>query len=73
MNSIGFFGLHLMTAGCCFPKEEGGEIYEEHIPGGIKRLFTKDGFLTGFMLIGATDRAGHLYRHDSGTNPAGYR
>ena len=58
MNSIGFFGLHLMTAGCCFPKEEGGEVYEEHIPGGIKRLFTKDGFLTGFMLINATDRAG---------------
>lgn len=58
MNAIGFFGLHLMTAGCCFPEEEGGKIYEESIPGGVKRLFTRNGFLTGFMLIGATDRAG---------------
>lgn len=24
----------------------------------LKRLFTKDGYLTGFILIGATERAG---------------
>lgn len=58
MNSIGFFGLHAMTAGSYFGKEDGGELYEEKSEGKLKRLFTKNGFLTGFILIGDTDRAG---------------
>jgi NAD(P)H-nitrite reductase large subunit len=58
MNSIGFFGLHAMTAGSYFSPEEGGELYEEKSAGRLKRLFTKDGYLTGFILIGETDRAG---------------
>ncbi|MBQ4249443.1 MAG: FAD-dependent oxidoreductase, partial [Clostridia bacterium] len=53
MNSIGFFGLHAMTAG-----SYEGEIYEEKTDGSLKRLFTKDGFLKGFMLIGCDERAG---------------
>lgn len=58
MNSIGFFGLHAMTAGTCFPPEEGGEVYEERSEGKLKRLFSRDGVLTGFILIGDTARAG---------------
>ncbi len=53
MNSIGFFGLHAMTAG-----SYDGEVYEEKTDGSLKRLFTKDGFLKGFMLIGCDERAG---------------
>ncbi len=58
MNSIGFFGLHIMTAGSYFTPEEGGELYEERGDGTIKRLFSKDGYLTGFILVGCTERAG---------------
>lgn len=58
MNSIGFFGLHAMTAGSYYAAEQGGELYEEKTENTLKRLFTKDGYLTGFILIGATDRAG---------------
>ncbi|MCH5272375.1 MAG: NAD(P)/FAD-dependent oxidoreductase [Lachnospiraceae bacterium] len=58
MNSIGFFGLHAMTAGSYFGKEDGGELYEEKSEGTLKRFFTKDGYLTGFILIGDTERAG---------------
>jgi len=29
MNSIGFFGLHAMTAGSYYAAEQGGELYEE--------------------------------------------
>lgn len=58
MNSIGFFGLHAMTAGSYFGKDQGGEMYEEKSDGKLKRLFTRDGLLTGFILIGDTDRAG---------------
>ena len=58
MNSIGFFGLHAMTAGSYYTAEQGGELYEEKTENTLKRLFTKDGYLTGFILIGATDRAG---------------
>ena len=53
MNSIGFFGLNAMTAGTY-----DGELYEERTETSIKRLFTKDGFLKGFILIGETERAG---------------
>ena len=53
MNSIGFFGLHIMTAGTY-----GGEMYEEKSDSTLKRLFTKDGLLKGFILIGKTERAG---------------
>lgn len=58
MNSIGLFGLHAMTAGSYYSAEHGGEMYEEKGEGTLKRLFTKDGLLTGFILIGATERAG---------------
>lgn len=58
MNSIGFFGLHTMTAGSYYTADEGGECYEEKSDGKLKRLYTKDGYLTGFMLIGETERAG---------------
>lgn len=53
MNSIGFFGLHCMSAGTYV-----GECFEEKFEGGIKRLYTKDNLLKGFILIGKTDRAG---------------
>lgn len=53
MNSIGFFGLHAMTAG-----SYDGELYEEKTETSIKRLFTKDNLLKGFILIGCDERAG---------------
>ena len=53
MNSIGFFGLHALTAGTYE-----GEMYEEKTDHSIKRLFTKDDLLKGFILIGCEDRAG---------------
>ena len=53
MNSVGFFGLHAMTAG-----SYEGEMYEEKGEGRLKRLFIRDGRLVGFMLIGETERAG---------------
>lgn len=55
MNAIGFFGLHLMTAGVY-----DGDVYEEQTADGCKKLYTKDNLLKGFILIGeeATRRAG---------------
>lgn len=53
MNSIGFFGLHVMTAG-----NYDGECFEEKREGVLKRFFVKDNALIGYMLIGETDRAG---------------
>ncbi len=53
LNSIGFFGLHAMTAG-----SYEGEFYEEKTETSLKRLFTKDDLLKGFILIGCEERAG---------------
>lgn len=53
MNSIGFFGFHMMTAGCY-----DGDMTEEKSDGALKRFFVKDGKLNGYILLGATDRAG---------------
>ena len=58
MNSIGFFGLHAMTAGSYFGPDQGGELYEEKTEHSLKRLFSRDMRLTGYILIGQTDRAG---------------
>lgn len=58
MNSIGFFGLHAMTAGSYFDENSGGELFEEKTDGGIKRLYTKDGLLTGYIIIGDVARCG---------------
>ena len=53
MNSIGFFNLHIMSAG-----SYDGQMTEEKADGALKRFFIRDGVLKGFMLIGQTDRAG---------------
>ncbi len=53
MNSIGLFGLHVMTAGAY-----DGELYEEKTDRYVKRLYTKEDRLTGFILIGCEERAG---------------
>ena len=58
MNSIGFFGLHAMSAGSYWSEDENGQVYEEKTDGKLKRLFVRDGRLTGFILIGETERAG---------------
>lgn len=58
MNAIGFFGLHAMTAGSYFTEKEGGELYEEKSENSIKRLYMKDGLLTGYIMIGDVNRAG---------------
>lgn len=53
MNAVGFFGLHVMTAG-----SYEGELYEEKTEKTMKRLFTEDDLLKGFILIGSDERAG---------------
>lgn len=52
MNAIGFFGLHILTAGVY-----DGKVYESHKSGGYKKLFYDD-TLRGFILIGDVARAG---------------
>ena len=53
MNSIGFFGLHIMSAGSYTEP-----VYSEVTLQGCKKLFAKDGVLTGFILVGDVSRAG---------------
>ena len=55
MNSIGFFGYHMMSAG-----SYDGELYEEKDGDNIKKLFIKDNRLIGFILLGNVDKAGIL-------------
>lgn len=53
MNAIGFFGNHIITAGSYI-----GEAYVEETEDSYKKLFTKDGLLVGYILIGKIERAG---------------
>ncbi len=53
LNSIGFYGLHIMSAGT--PTEP---VLSEVTETSCKKLFAKDGVLTGFILIGDVSRAG---------------
>ncbi len=53
MNSIGFFGLHLMTAGI-----RKGNVAETNENGAVKKIFFEDNRIVGFVLIGDTRNAG---------------
>ncbi len=53
MNSIGFFGLHIITAG-----SYDGEAYTEQDEKHYKKLVVRDGKLCGYILIGEVSRAG---------------
>lgn len=53
MNAIGFFGTHVLTAGVYT-----GESYEEKTDEKYKKLFYKDGYLNGFILVNEPERAG---------------
>jgi len=58
MNAIGFFGLHIITAG-----NYSGDVYTENMDaktgkGNYKRLFYSDNKLNGYILIGNVEKAG---------------
>jgi NADPH-dependent 2,4-dienoyl-CoA reductase/sulfur reductase-like enzyme len=53
VNSIGFFGYHIITAGCI-----AGESYVNSSGDNYKRLFYADGVLKGFILGGDIQKAG---------------
>ena len=53
LNSIGFFGLHIMSAGT-YTDPVCAEVTET----ACKKLFAKNGVLTGFILVGDVARAG---------------
>ena len=53
MNAIGFFGLHIITAG-----NYDGEAYVTQEQDSYKKLVVKDNLLKGYILIGNIQRAG---------------
>jgi NAD(P)H-nitrite reductase large subunit len=53
MNAIGFFGLHVITAG-----SYAGDVYTEKSNGNYKRLWYSDNRLNGYILIGNVEKAG---------------
>jgi NAD(P)H-nitrite reductase large subunit len=53
MNAIGFFGLHIITAG-----NYTGDAYTENSNGNYKRLFYSDNKLNGYILTGNIEKAG---------------
>lgn len=52
MNSIGFMGLHMMTAGNYVSENDGGTVISQKTEDGMKKFFVKDGKLQGYILIG---------------------
>ena len=57
MNSIGFWGLHVMTAGT-YADDGNAQMIEEKTENTLKRFFIKDNRLIGFILIGEVKSAG---------------
>lgn len=53
MNAIGFFGLHIITAGFY-----DGEVYFARTEKNYKKLFYDQSRMKGFIMIGDVDRAG---------------
>ena len=57
MNSIGFWGLHMMTAGT-YANDGSAEMIEEKEGNSVKRFFIRDNKLIGFIIIGDVKSAG---------------
>lgn len=55
MNAVGFFGLHIITAGDYRGEET---VTEDPTDGSYKKLVTHDGLLKGYILVGNVARAG---------------
>lgn len=53
MNAIGFFGLHIITAG-----SYSGTPQVVTTGGSYKKLITKDDLLKGYIMVGNVERAG---------------
>ena len=53
MNAIGFFGLHMITAGTYT-----GEVIDKSQGENVKKLYCKDNLLKGYIMIGDVDKAG---------------
>lgn len=67
MNAVGFSGLHIITAGVTT-----GEARVTASDGSYKALFTADGLLKGFILVGDVARAGIYTRLILRAGVAGY-
>lgn len=57
MNSIGFWGLHMMTAGT-YANDGSAEMFEDKGENSVKRFFIRDNKLIGFIIIGDVKSAG---------------
>jgi hypothetical protein len=53
MNAIGFFGLHIITAGNYY-----GDVYIGNSNGDHKQLYYSENKLNGYILIGNVEKAG---------------
>jgi NAD(P)H-nitrite reductase large subunit len=58
MNAIGFFGLHIITAGSYAGDVHAGSGSAENGKGNYRRLFYGDNKLNGYILIGSVEKAG---------------
>jgi hypothetical protein len=72
MNSIGFFGMHIMTAGSYPSEEEGGSVYEERTEDTLKRLFVREGKLAGFYTYRLHRTGRNLHKAHTRTDTALY-
>lgn len=58
MNSIGFFGMHIMTAGSYITEKDGGAVYRTAGKNSLKKFFVRDNLLKGYILIDDVERGG---------------
>lgn len=60
MNSIGFFGLPMITAGIIKPEDTGYEVLVKSLPekASYKKIVFKDNKVVGFICLNQVDRAG---------------
>jgi len=62
MNSIGFFDVHMITAGIVVPNSDDIEVLVKHDneKNTYRKIYLKNGRVIGFMFINSIDRAGMI-------------
>lgn len=58
MNSLGLFGMHIMTAGSYLAEKDGGTVYAQAEENSYRKFFVRDGLLKGYILVNKVERGG---------------
>jgi NAD(P)H-nitrite reductase large subunit len=74
MNSLKYFGLHIVSAGLVVPPDNTYEVISNRQNGSYRKVITKNGKLAGLVFAGDIEKSGIVYNlMKDGVNVDGFK